>query len=526
MPSAEAIRPEISTLDNGLRIVTTSIPTAQSASTAFFVRVGSRGEDRRNNGVSHYLEHMLFKGTERRPTAPEISQAIEGAGGALNAYTSRELTCYWNTLPFERAETGIEVVADMLQHSLLPAEEIDRERTVVQQEIRRGHDTPAARAGELMVEAVYGDQPIGWPVTGTLETVGALQREDFTTHVERFYTSSNSVLSVAGNVRARLGRRDRGAPLRGPARGRPCDGSRRRARPARAARDRRGARDRADEPCARRAGDLAPRPRPLRARAAPHRPRPAGCPRGCSRRCASGAGLAYSVGSRIARHRDIGMFSVSAGVTADQPGRGAGGDPRLSSTAPPASQCSDEELRRALDFATGTFRLSLETPMALGQRFGEQLLQDGELEVAHRHRGAHASRDRRRHAGGRTTRLRRPRVRARGRRSVGVRRAARRAAGGLSEHAHDARTLARNLILLPGIRVGATRADAVTAGVEHIAEAVATGAEVHVRVANPRVERLREDLEAVAGAECAAVLLAETLIPQDLRDADVERAAP
>ena len=88
MPSADAIHPEISTLDNGLRIVTTSIPTAQSASTAFFVRVGSRGENRRNNGVSHYLEHMLFKGTTQRPTAPEISQAIEGAGGALNAYTS------------------------------------------------------------------------------------------------------------------------------------------------------------------------------------------------------------------------------------------------------------------------------------------------------------------------------------------------------------------------------------------------------------------------------------------------------
>ena len=134
MASSGAIRPEISTLPNGLRVLTTPVSTAQGASVSFFVGVGSRGEDRRTNGASHYLEHMLFKGTSTRHTAPEISEAIEGAGGALNAYTTRELTCYWNNLPFERAETGIEVLSDMVQHSLIEAEEIDRERSVVQQE--------------------------------------------------------------------------------------------------------------------------------------------------------------------------------------------------------------------------------------------------------------------------------------------------------------------------------------------------------------------------------------------------------
>ena len=95
-----AITPEITTLSNGLRVVTTSLPTAQSAATAFFTAIGSRGEQPRTNGLSHYLEHMLFKGTERRPTAPEISEAIEGAGGGLNASTTKEITCYWNNLPF------------------------------------------------------------------------------------------------------------------------------------------------------------------------------------------------------------------------------------------------------------------------------------------------------------------------------------------------------------------------------------------------------------------------------------------
>ena len=131
MAAHDAIQPEVGTLANGLRVLTTSVPTAQSASVSFFIDIGSRGEDRRTNGASHYLEHMLFKGTSARPSAPQISETIEGAGGTLNAYTTRELTCYWNNMPYERAGTGIEVLADMVQHSVLEAEEIDRERTVV-----------------------------------------------------------------------------------------------------------------------------------------------------------------------------------------------------------------------------------------------------------------------------------------------------------------------------------------------------------------------------------------------------------
>ena len=379
MPSAEAIQPEISTLDNGLRVVTTSIPTAQSASTAFFVGVGSRGEDRRTNGVSHYLEHMLFKGTTRRPTAPEISQAIEGAGGALNAYTSRELTCYWNNLPFERAETGIEVVSDMLQHSLLAAEEIDRERTVVQQEIRRGHDTPAARTGELMIQAVYGDQPIGWPVTGSLETVGALQREDFVTHVEQHYTASNSVLSVAGNVEHDWVVETAARHFEDLRDGDPAEqaGAEHGLPEERVIVEER---DIEQTNLALSVQALARRDPDRYALELLHTVLGRGMSSRLFKEVRERRGLAYSVGSRVGRHLDIGTFSVSAGVTADHQEEALEVIVRELQQAA-NEPVTDDELRRALDFTTGTFRLSLETPMSLGQRFGEQLLHDDELEL-------------------------------------------------------------------------------------------------------------------------------------------------
>src|SRR3989304_3641279 len=144
-----AITGGISELDGGLRVVTTPVPTAQSVSVNVFVGAGSRAEGERTKGLAHFLEHMGFKGTEKRPTAIDIAEAIEGAGGVLNAYTSKELTCYWNQVPFDRLELAIDVLSDMLTHSLLDPDEIDRECSVVQQEIRRPKGQPGAWCGEL-----------------------------------------------------------------------------------------------------------------------------------------------------------------------------------------------------------------------------------------------------------------------------------------------------------------------------------------------------------------------------------------
>src|SRR5712692_1719507 len=171
--------PEISQLNHGLRVVTTPMPASQSVSVSVFVGAGSRGEDARTMGLAHFLEHMMFKGTPKRPTAIEVAEAIEGAGGVLNAYTSKEMTCYWNHVPFDKLETAVEVLADMLRNALLAPAEIDRERAVVQQEIRRTQDQPGTWAGELLGRAMYGEHPMGWPTAGTEDTVAGIQQEDF-----------------------------------------------------------------------------------------------------------------------------------------------------------------------------------------------------------------------------------------------------------------------------------------------------------------------------------------------------------
>jgi predicted Zn-dependent peptidase len=204
MPSSSephvAVAPTIDTLPNGLRVVVTSIPHSQAAVLAAYVGVGSRDEARDTLGLSHYLEHMLFKGTASRPEPTAISAAIEGAGGSLNAFTSRELTCYWNRVPFDRLSLAMDVLADSVRHSLLAESEIERERTVICSEIRRAHDQPGQRVGQLLTQAAYGEQALGWEIAGDLESVGAVTRDHLATHIETWYRPSNIVLSVAGNV--------------------------------------------------------------------------------------------------------------------------------------------------------------------------------------------------------------------------------------------------------------------------------------------------------------------------------------
>ncbi len=372
------VTPEITTLSNGLRVMTVSVPTSQAASTAFFVGIGSRGEQPRTNGLSHYIEHMLFKGTTLRQTAPEISQAIEGAGGQLNAYTTRELTCYWNTLPFEAVEVGIDVVADMLQHSLLDQSEIDRERTVVQQEIRRSHDSPAAWVGELIGRATFGDQPVGWPVAGSLETVGEMQRSDFIDHINAFYSTKNAVFGVAGNVRHEAVvesamRHFTALPT----------GDVNRVPPARTGlpTERVIVEERELEQT-----NLALSMQSF-GRRDPQRHAldvlNAVLGRGMSSRLFKEVrerrGLAYSVGSSSSRLSDIGTLTVSAGVTRDHQEealRVIVHELKSLVTEPVPA----DELQRSIDYVAGSLRLSQETAMSQGQRHANQLLMDGELE--------------------------------------------------------------------------------------------------------------------------------------------------
>ncbi len=368
----------ITTLPNGLRVVVTPIPTAQSAAVSLWVGVGSRDETPTTNGLSHYIEHMLFKGTTRRPTAAMISEAIEGAGGGLNAFTTKEVTCYWNNLPYERVETGLDVLADMLQRSLMETVEVERERTVVQQELRRAKDSPGNWVSELISEATYGDQPIGWPIGGTLDTVGTMHRDDFFSHMATHYHPQNAVLSIAGNVDAARVIDFAGRQFGDWASGEVIE--RDIAKPERPPEYIR-IDEREIEQCNLSLAVLGI------GRSDPDKYAldimNTALGRGMSSRLFTEVrerrGLAYSVGSGSSRYRDIGSVSVSAGVTREHQEEALqviiGELQRIAS-----EPMSPEELTRTKDYAAGSFRLGLETPMSFAQRFGGQLLQDGAIE--------------------------------------------------------------------------------------------------------------------------------------------------
>ena len=369
---------QLTTLSNGLRVVTTPMPSAQGASVSVFVKVGSRAEQRPVNGISHFMEHMLFKGTERRQTAPEIAEAIEGAGGTLNAYTSKELTCYWNHVPYDHLDTAMDVVADMLLHSVIAQEEVDRERTVVQQEIRRGKDQPGSWVHELLSRAVYGDQPVGWSIAGPLEVIEVIQRQDFFDHLDRWYMPNNAVLSVAGNVNheqvvtqaERLFGEWQRRPIPEVSPARPELGE-----------PRLMVEQRDIAQCNVAIG--------LRAISRKDTDRFAltilnnilgrGMSSRLFREVRERRGLAYSVGSSVGRMMDTGVMTVSAGVTADKLQEATTvilGELRRLLDEP----VGEEELTKARDYAAGSFRLGLESSMALGQRAGESLLMLDEIE--------------------------------------------------------------------------------------------------------------------------------------------------
>ena len=266
----------------------------------------------------------------------------------------------------------------MLQHPLFAPQEIERERTVVQQELRRSHDNPTAWVGELLGRAVFGDQPVGWPVGGSIETVGALERDDFIEHMQAHYTAGNCVLAVAGNIEheaVAVLAAEQFAELPSEA-----------APPVRPARPGLPAEHVIVEEREIEQTNLALSMQAI-GRRDPDRYAldimNAVLGRGMSSRLFKEVrerrGLAYSVSSSAARMRDIGTLTVSAGVTREHQ------EEALQVIVAELQRLvgepvGEDELRRAIDYVAGTLRLSLETARAVGQRYGNQLLMDGELE--------------------------------------------------------------------------------------------------------------------------------------------------
>lgn len=186
-------------LPGGLRVLTETLPTVRSATFGIWAHVGSRDETPALNGATHYLEHLLFKGTERR-SALDISAALDAVGGEMNAFTAKEFTCYYARVLDTDLPLAIDVVCDMLTGSVIDPSEVDAERGVILEEIAMTEDDPGDCVHDLFAHTMLGDTPLGRPVLGTVDTVNALTRDRIARFYRRHYDPTHLVVAAAGNV--------------------------------------------------------------------------------------------------------------------------------------------------------------------------------------------------------------------------------------------------------------------------------------------------------------------------------------
>ena len=187
-------------LDNGLRVLTAPISTAQSVTCYIMLAAGSRYENAKNRGIAHFAEHMFFKGTERRPTAKDIAVEVDGFGGEFNAFTSKEYTGYYIRCAGEQRDQALDVLVDMIRHSKFDPEEIEREKGVIIEEMNMYFDTPRDYVSSVYDEVLFGDNPLGWETLGTKETITAAGRDTFVDYLTTWYKPERMVVGVAGMV--------------------------------------------------------------------------------------------------------------------------------------------------------------------------------------------------------------------------------------------------------------------------------------------------------------------------------------
>jgi predicted Zn-dependent peptidase len=188
------------TLSNGLRVLTAPLDHAQSVACYVMLAAGSRYEDASNRGIAHFAEHMFFKGTEKRPTARDLSMEVDKIGGEFNAFTSKEYTGYYIRCAGEQRDTALDVLVDMLRNSKFDAEELEREKGVILEEMNMYYDTPRDYVGSVYEELVFGSNPLGWETLGTRETIKAATRDTFLDYLGRWYKPPRMVVGVAGAV--------------------------------------------------------------------------------------------------------------------------------------------------------------------------------------------------------------------------------------------------------------------------------------------------------------------------------------
>ena len=188
------------TLPNGLRVVTAPMPAAKSVAVMVMLAAGSRYETAETNGIAHFAEHMFFKGTEKRPTAKDISAEVDGIGGEFNAFTSKEYTGYYIKCAAEHRALALDVLADQLLNSKFDAEEVEREKGVIIEELNMYVDTPRDHVDSVYDQLLFGDQPLGWDIIGTKETIRAAGRQTFLDYLDAWYAPRRMVVGAAGAV--------------------------------------------------------------------------------------------------------------------------------------------------------------------------------------------------------------------------------------------------------------------------------------------------------------------------------------
>jgi predicted Zn-dependent peptidase len=193
---------QLHTLPSGLRLVTVPMPAATTATVLVLVRCGSKYETKDLSGISHFLEHMMFKGTARRPGQLDISRELESIGASYNAFTSKEVTGYYAKAAATKVDTIMDVVFDIFLNSKLDQQAMEVERGPILEELKMRRDDPQQHIGRLFENLLYGDQPAGWEVGGTMETIKAMMAPDLRRWFDANYVASNTVIAVAGGIDA------------------------------------------------------------------------------------------------------------------------------------------------------------------------------------------------------------------------------------------------------------------------------------------------------------------------------------
>jgi len=187
-------------LVNGVKVLVSSLKETQAVTVMVFVKVGSRCETQELNGASHFLEHMIFKGTKRRPDTLTISKELDGIGAEYNAFTSKDQTGYYIKVNYQHLDLALDMLSDLLVNSKFDAKELDRERGVIIEEINMYEDNPMAHIEDVFESGLYGDTPLGWNIAGKKEGIAKMDRQKILNYKDRFYAGSNTWVVIAGNV--------------------------------------------------------------------------------------------------------------------------------------------------------------------------------------------------------------------------------------------------------------------------------------------------------------------------------------